>query len=189
MILNSHLRPPGGYTFTDSDGTSHTGSSWPHLVRLVAQHRALTGMLPGDPAREITAVVCMRDPRLCSAGGRDPLHRVDKEAFYLRVIGWMLKLTETVRRKAVKYVDGITARDRAEICRGCPFQNGWEKDCSSCRESTRAVHRQLIGDRENFGKGLLGCLILSEDTSVSVHLDAEKVSNPNLPERCWRRAK
>lgn len=189
MIINRHIRPPQGYVFTDSDGVTHTADSWPHLVRVIAQYRALNRKPPGDPAREITAVVCMQNPSLCQSGGTDPLERVDREGFYMRVMGWVVRQIDRIRKKELRHVNAIIARERANICRECPFQNGWEKDCSTCRESARVAHRQVLGGSEDMGRGLLGCLVLSEDTSLSVHLEQPAVKDARLPDKCWRRAK
>jgi hypothetical protein len=122
-------------------------------------------------------------------GGRDPLIRADRDAFYLRVLNWMLRFVEAKRRGPVPFVDGIAARERAEICRQCPFQHGWEKDCSTCRDSSKAVQRQILEGREDFGRGLLGCLPLSENTAISVHLDEAQVADEKLPAHCWRKKK
>jgi len=122
-------------------------------------------------------------------GGRNMLEPVGKEAFYLRVLNWMLRLVEAKRKGDLPFVDGLVARDRAEICRKCPFQHGWEKNCATCKDSTKAVQRQLVEGRDDFGRGLLGCLILSENTAVSVHLKGDEVSEDKLPANCWRKKK
>lgn len=187
MRINTHLTPPKGHVFTDSEGVTHRGESWAHLVRVVAQYRALRALPPGNPHKEITQQVCYNNPRLCMKGGTDSLAGGDKNAYHLRVATWIAKRTEDKRQGRLRYVGTAEAQDRAEVCRQCPFQNEWQKDCRICQKGTVALRKSFVGDRPNSGQGLLGCELLSEDTHVSIHLAQPGVPDARLPKKCWRR--
>lgn len=188
MNLKPGIHPPGGYNFVESDGTIHKGDSWAHLARVVAQYRALRKLPAGDPQREITEIVCQVDPKLCHQGPGQ-LGTGDKDAYHTRVAGWLARLVQRTRSKVQRFVDGIVARERADVCRGCPFQEVHTKGCESCSRASEALRKQIVGDRVAAGRGLLGCALLSEDTVVSVHLEQDPAKDPRLPAHCWRRPK
>jgi hypothetical protein len=188
MKLKPHLVPPGGYVFRDAEGVSHQGQSWPHLVRVVAQHRAMRKLAPGDPAKEITEVVCSAHPELCHAGP-GVIGEGDKDAYHSRVASWLAKMVGLFRAGRLRYCDAAAARERAEVCRGCRYQDGYQKGCVTCQQSNQAVQDQLLRGRPDAGRGLLGCAVLSEDTAVSVHLDEPRLNKAELPAHCWRKVK
>lgn len=188
MNLKPHLSPPGGYKFRDTDGAIHTGDGWAHLVRVVAQYRALRKLPAGDPQREITEAVCQADPKLCHNGPGE-LGTGDKEAFHLRVVNWVSRMIQFMRSHRLRFVDAIVARERADICRGCPFQDVYTKGCESCSKAAASLQKQVVAGRPEAGRGLLACGILSEDTVISVHLDSERLNNARLPAHCWRKRK
>lgn len=188
MTIKPQLYPPGGYNFRESDGSVHSGNSWAHLVRVVAQYRAVRRLPPGNPAKEITEAVCQANPQLCHNGPGE-LGGGDMEAYYIRVAEWLARVMQKVRHASVRFVDAIKARERAEICRGCPYQKQWMKNCVSCQKSADASQKHILRGRPDAGRGLLGCEILSEDTAVSVHLDDAPKGDPRLPGHCWRKRK
>jgi hypothetical protein len=188
MKIKPQLSPPGGHIFKDAEGVTHQGESWAHLVRVVAQYRALRKMQPGNPAKEITEAVCQANPSLCHNGPGE-IGNNDRDAFRIRVAHWVSQIVQKVRHKTLRFVEPIKARERADVCRGCPFQDGWQLNCPGCVRASEALHNQIVGSRPQAGAGLLGCALLSEDTAVNVHLDEPRLNDPRLPAHCWRKVK
>lgn len=186
MTIKHGIRPNGGYKFRDSDGAVHEGESWAHLVRVVAKYRALRKIPAGDPQKEITEAVCMAEPTVCHKGPGE-LGDGDRDAFHLRIIAWLTDQMKLNRSHRLKFVDGVVAGERAEICRKCHFQRSFAKGCQSCGNATVSLQAQAMAGHVDVGPDLMGCSLLSEDTKVSVHLDQVRLNNPNLPKHCWRK--
>ena len=186
MKIKRGLVPKAGYRFRDVDGVVHEGKGWGDLVRVVARYRAMRNLPAGDPQREITEAVCQADPKMCHNGPGE-LGEGDSNAFHLRVMDWLIRLLNAAKAKRVKFVNGIVAGERAEICRRCPYQQTFAKGCESCNHATGIIQQQIIKDQPQLGRDLFGCALLSEDTQVSIHLDESRLNNPTLPRHCWRR--
>lgn len=189
MKIKPGLVPKRGYVFTDAEGVTHVGDNWPHLVRVVAQYRAMNRKPPGDPAAEITVMVCSAEPDLCHKKGPSVLESKDKETFFVKIQDWTSRRLMEARRRILRFVKPLDAANRADLCRKCPYQRPWKKGCDSCNKASEAVVKSILGDRPSVGLGLLGCGILEENTELSIHLEQPVSMDDRLPKACWRRRK
>jgi len=93
-----------------------------------------------------------------------------------------------VREGQLPLVDNETYLRRAGTCLNCPFKQGLDEGCGSCRSAIKQLRREVIDGRPEYA-GLLmtGCQILGTDLPTAVHLDEITVDNKQLPDNCWRK--
>jgi hypothetical protein len=191
--FNRHLHPQGGRWFRDEDGIVHKATSWPELAVKVKVYRERAGKPAGNPQAEIEAQVCARQSDYCQENPVAPTRPMRAETpgnpktSTQRILRWLASVLNLRRAGRAKKVSREEARRRAEICARCPRQQKLSSVCGACNATRKSAAAVLLGNDKRVNSELGGCRILHEDTSVSVHLVLEPVTNPELPENCWRR--
>lgn len=199
--MNPNLFPDGGRYFLDEDGTKFKAENWDFLARRVANYRKKAGKPAGDPEAEIMAQACARQPNLCAEEDRGPspppspayqhpqpiVVRENAGNLTKRVTKWLSVVLTQFRNSTLAKVDRGEAKRRAQICAHCPLQRGLSEVCGSCKRARKTVVESILRSERRVNEELKGCLILGEDTSLSVHLALPNTGNSSLPGHCWRR--
>jgi hypothetical protein len=181
--LNPNVYPHGGYYFLDSDGARLFGQTWQGVIARVIAYRKRAGLPPGDPPNEVVAQACQRNPVLCRDDNGLTAVQTKKASLKTRVIQWLNKLKAD---KWNQFVDTQLARDRAQVCAGCPKNTSLPGGCASCKAAVKVLREEIIQKRFQDGR-LHACEVLGEDLPTTVHLESQTVDNPELPGCCWRR--
>ncbi len=183
--INVNLYPKDGYFFKEQDGTMIRGKKWGEVVSKVAAYRSRAKLAPGEPAREVIAQACTRNPSFCFQQGTITIApRVTLKA---RVLKWLNGLLQ-VPKAELEYVSPALAKERSQICASCPQnQSLGVTSCSSCKQAFGEFRKQLIGSARVRDQRLGGCQILASDLTTAVHLDEVRVDNTELPAHCWRK--
>lgn len=189
--FNTHLRPQDGRFFVDEDGVKHRGDQWEHVAVRLAAYRKRAGKSPGNPHAEIEAQVCARHPDYCIKELRPPVsyprERENPGQMTKRIMRWLANILKLRRSGKAQKVSREEAYRRAEICARCPQQRKMSSVCGACNATRKSSAELLLGGDRRINKELGGCRILDEDTSISVHIEQAPVTNPGLPENCWRK--
>jgi hypothetical protein len=183
--INPNLYPKDGYFFKESDGSLHRGKNWREVVAKVTEYRKLKGLTPGSVVREVMAQACQRNPNLCHEETTEPRPRtpVPLKALVLR---WMFKLAQGKTPGSISLVKPEDARNRADVCAGCPFNQALGvNSCSACKQSMDAHRKIIFEGRAKFDGRLGGCKALAVDLGSFVWLDYPRVDNEALPAHCW----
>jgi len=196
--FNRSLAPQGGRYFIDEDGVKHKAENWDFLALRLANYRKRAGKPPGNPAAEILAQVCARQPNYCQETGPGPTpppptHRVNADGergssgkLTERVLKWLAHVIGMRRAGGAQRVSSSEAARRAAICAGCVYNRILNESCGSCNRTRKMAAEALIGGaRVNTKLG--GCKILSQDNRIATHLDLPKPSEEGLPGHCWRK--
>jgi hypothetical protein len=184
--INLNLFPKDGYYFIDRDGTRLNGENWNAVIARVADYRKRNGFPPGNPDQEVHEQACEHNPAYCSEITEQQREMTRVASLKGRVLGWLSTLLRSKEKDPLKYVDDTTAKNRADVCIGCPKNVGIADGCSSCKAAVAEYRRNLLGHRPVRGR-LNGCVLLGEDLPVSTHLDQQTVDNSELPAHCWRK--
>jgi hypothetical protein len=184
--LNSNLYPKDGYWFKDRDGVTHRADTWAGVVARVVKYRQRAGQPPGDPANEVTAQACERNPILCNddSGARQDLQR--KASLKSYVLAWM-NLARTHKAEGrTEYVDSATAVARADVCATCKFNVSLQESCAPCQQVLDEIRKEVLGRRTRDPR-LNACLVLTEDLQTAAHLERPTTEHGELPGNCWRK--
>lgn len=182
LSINQNIYPNGGYYFKDADGTRHFGDSWAGVIKRVAWYRQRKGVPLGDPAAEVIAQACQRNPSLCTQG-RDNVAAAKKQPLKSRVLTWMNNLRGN---KDIRFVEDEVRKERSRICASCANNMPLAGGCASCKAALKALRDEVLG-RRPFDARLNGCQILGEDLPTSVQIDSQTVEDSELPGHCWRK--
>lgn len=203
LEFNSHLYPPLGFIFRESDGTKFRAKSWAELHQKINDYRAQRGPV-GDVAGDLLRQVCSEQPAVC----RDSIppkpnpvvaHRNNpppSQHGHNRIFGdvtarvgnWINFMLGRFRRHDIQYVPRGEARNRANICQHCPMQQIIASSCGGCVKAIRDARGAILaGEGPSVEPALHACKVLGEDTSTSVHLVQKPENDPQLPGHCWRR--
>jgi hypothetical protein len=193
--FNKFLRPVGGKYFIDGDGVTFRAEQWEHLVNRVAGYRKRAGKPPGDPKAEIEAQVCARQSDYCQDNPAAPPVAATEAAAYRenagqltkRVTRWLANLLALRRAGGVRKVSIEASRRRAAICAVCSMQREFSGVCGACKATRKQAGALILGTEKRVNSQLKGCLVLGEDTSLSVSIEQPATGNPGLPGECWRR--
>lgn len=171
--------------FTDGDGVVHRGDSWARLISVVTRYRLDNKLPAGNPEREIIEQACNRYPDRCQETKNARLNAAT-DTSNVRILSWLLRVIDS--KDALEYVPEGEARRRMAICAACPRQVDWRHKCASCTARADSLYTKLLDGRPaTFGRSLLGCGALDEDTRLSTWLSSAPVGDSRLPANCWRR--
>jgi hypothetical protein len=190
-VLNPHVYPEGGYTFTDRDGVRFFESSIEELAEAVRSFRIRHGKVLGDPRQEVVDQICARSPHSCRKVDNPNATReaIASTKFGARVVKWLGLVADAMGLRPTELVSKQEAQRRAEICSKCPRQLTWKTGCGGCDQSARRMALAIRKNKETPLSGmLLACEVLSEDTRTSIWLQQKPSTDANLPENCWRKA-
>lgn len=179
--VNPNMYPKDGYFFKENDGARIFGDTWAGVIKRVVLYRRRAGYPPGDPAAEVTAQACARNPVLCQEN--DNTFLTKRAPLKSRILTW---LNGERANKNRSFVPEPVAKARAQVCATCPKNNPIPEGCSSCRAAVKQLRESIIERRFQDGR-LNACTILGEDLPTSVHLESQTVDNGELPGHCWRR--
>lgn len=179
--VNPNLHPKEGYFFQESDGAKIFGNTWAGVIARVKWYRQKKNQAQGNVEHDVMAQACDRNPSLCRNTDNSflTLHAPLKS----RVLTW---LNGFRARKDAQFVDAETARQRAQICAGCPQNQSLSDSCATCKATIKAMRRDILGTRFLDGR-LNECNALGEDLPVASHLEISAVENSGLPGNCWRK--
>lgn len=186
QTINSNVYPKGGYVFTDSDNTKHTGASWAGVIAKVRAYRERAGLPIGDVAGEVITQACQSNPGLCRNEDGAYRGQLSKATLKTRVLKWLTTFRELAAREPLVFVPEEERKARAATCATCPCNISLPTGCSSCLKALTELRKTVIGGRMVDGR-LNGCDVLGEDLPTSVYLDQVRVTNASLPGSCWRK--
>jgi hypothetical protein len=188
--INPNLYPSTGFKFKDpSTGVTFVGSNWGGVAARVASYRKRNGIAPGNPTEEVMAQACANNPGHCVESNGVTEAQLKIVSLKGRIFQWFNELKKRrVREGQLPLVDNETYLRRAGTCLNCPFKQGLDEGCGSCRSAIKQLRREVIDGRPEYA-GLLmtGCQILGTDLPTAVHLDEITVDNKQLPDNCWRK--
>lgn len=188
-IPKAELYPPGGFSFTEPDGTVHASISWSLVIAKVRDYRQLAKLAPGNPEEEVFAQVCDRHPDLCGESVGKPFVHDPKVKLGLEVLGWIAGVAIVNARQAIGRVSEDEAKRRAAICRACPCNLQWQSACANCGKSLDGIAEDLARPGPEVDtSGLYGCMAHGQVNSVAVRLKLPVRDNPVAPTDCWRRS-
>lgn len=173
----------------ETDGTRIRGSSWPNLIKKVADYRRLNGLPAGDPETEIYRQTCQRVPTLCfESEPTMPKPRTEKQHKESLKAALLRSMSETARRvekNEVIFVPDALAAARADVCRRCPMQIDVGGGCGSCKQAIKGLAKQIRGKHPELPG--VGCSIFQIHTPSQAYLDDPGVRRGDLPSECWRK--
>lgn len=188
MRIRVNIFPPGGYRFTESDGTLILGKSWREVTAKVIAYRKRAGLSAGDPAKEVNDQHCAGNPGNCYPASPDvqTAKALKVATLRSRLLAWFSQIRKAgVQRE---FVSAELAQQRANTCLGCPQNQSLPNGCGSCKKAVQELRNDVIGGRAADGRLVNhGCNILGEDLATAVWLDRITVDNSELPSFCWRR--
>lgn len=184
--INPNIFPKGGFQFLESDGTRIIGKSWNGVVSRVVNYRKRAGLPPGNPEDEVVAQACQQNPVLCRQDNGVREAQVKRSSLKVRVLLWLSVLRGKRDKEPLEFVPEGDSRNRTLVCVGCPKNIEIGDGCSSCKAALAESRKDLLGGRRS-DKRLNSCLVLGEDTHVSIWLESQSVIDGDLPGHCWRR--
>jgi hypothetical protein len=189
---NPSLHPPRGWWYRHVDGTTIRGASKDKLVFAVAEYLAQLDENHEKAEQLVDEFICSHHPSICRETSRimSP-KRANSQAADLtaRMLGYLAKTVRVNRVKAggLPRVDPSVAKERADICRKCPHNLMWQKNCASCVEKVSSAAELLSRDGpEVETKGLKACDHHGYHLPTAVRI-AFTEFDPGAPEQCWRR--
>ncbi len=185
--FNPNLYPPGGYRFTDRDGTPHTAGGWKDLKEKVIAYRTRNGQEVGDVWAEIMAQACGRVPSHCRDDAVAPPPPSAGMDFSKRIMGWLANLAGLKRTGQWRLVPDDLAARRASVCLGCPGQRALNESCGACVTSIQNMRRALLDGAEPKHQNLHPCSLLGEDCQSTVHAEMPRTESTLVPDFCWRK--
>lgn len=183
-IFSTGRYPPGGYRFTDNDGTHFEGTSVEDVAAKLREYRDVNNFPPGDPEVEVNEQLCERFPSLAVEVPeiiRDDRTIVSRVCETLR--GWNREMQ--MKRKPVM-VDLSTAGTRADTCAGCRHNVNWHLLCTPCELASTSILEPYVSPNKPATR-LKGraCEIAGDDLSVAVWLNGSSI---DTEANCWRKA-
>ena len=189
---NPQLHPPRGWWYRHVDGTTIRAENRERLVFSVAEYLAQLDEDHEKAEELVDQFICFHHKSICreegSTGGRE---RVMTQGADLtaRMLGYLAKTVRVNRVKSggLPRVDKAVAEERAKICRQCPFNQQWQKTCSSCVEKIASASLLISRDGPDVGtKGLKACEKLGYHLPTAVRI-AFSEAEPTAPDQCWRK--
>lgn len=184
--LNGNLYPRDGYFFIDSDGARISGDTWAGVVRRVEGYRRRQGRPVGDVNAEVTAQACQRNPVICTEDSAAYQHELRKSSLKSRVLGWFSAFIAHMQQHPPTFSSETDARNRANVCAGCPLNTALPDGCSSCKAALNEMRKSVIGARFQ-DQRIHACNGTSEDLNTAVWIEQDRVENGALPGHCWRK--
>jgi len=184
--INRNLFPRDGYFFKESDGVRIGADTWAGVIARVKRYRARAGLPPGNPEEEVMNQACDRNPGYCTTENAAYTHEVSRASLKNRVLLWFLQMRKRKTDESIRIMSDTDARNRAQVCAGCPRNQALPEGCSSCRAAIEESRKQLIGSRFVDAR-INSCAVLGEELNTTIHLDLVRVENSALPEHCWRK--
>lgn len=185
--ININLFPKDGYFFVDSDGSSHRSErGWAGVIARVKLYRKRNGFPEGSPEKEVHEQACRRNPNLCTDESDAQVQQTRRVSMKGKLLAWLNKMRKQAKDEPIVFASAEAAKNRSNVCAGCPFNTPISESCSPCRKVMNELRRDLVGAR-NLDARLTGCLVLNEDLPSSVWIDSQTVVNPELPAHCWRK--
>lgn len=174
-----------GWTFPEPvTGAIIRAGGHRELVVAVAQHRRLSGIPVGDPAAEVLAHICARNPNVCRPRGGKRVfggRPVSLPSFSDEVRDWLGRLLGVSPGR----VSETECRRRAAACRACPKNVKPTGGCLSCSvSSTIATMHLTRGVDAKELSGLKACSTYRWSNKVAVLIDIPMESS--APVGCWR---
>jgi len=187
MKPNENVYPHGGRFFKESDGSTHRAETWPGVISRVRAYRKRNRIAEGNVEAEVYAQACAREPSLCT-NADDAAHEkaVRKTNLKVRMLQWLSALIKDKSKFPTPFVSAELAKERANICAGCPHNTPLQDGCATCKAAISELRRSVIGERAVDGR-LHGCEILGTDLGANVHIDEVRCSIDELPGFCWRK--
>lgn len=182
-VVNPNLYPKDGFFFTDSDGLTIRGDTWPGVIKRVQNYRRRAGHPPGNAEAEVMAQACSRNPGLCTEESAAYRIKLNEATLKVRVLGWISRILALPEKRFVFEQD---AKNRTSVCATCQFNQSLPKGCSSCRAAIEESRKNIIGGRPQDAR-VESCAILGEDLNAAAWIEQVADGNPELPPHCWRK--
>lgn len=187
MRIKINISPKEGRFFKENDGTVIKASSWGGVIKKVTRYRALNHLPAGNPAEEVHAQACQRNPQLCyNEAHPATLQKRTEATLKSRVLAWLSGIRKN--RVNLLFTDAGVAQARANICAGCPNNTSLPEGCASCRKVVRTIRTDIIGGR-GYDSRVQVCSAMGIDLPTAIHLDEQTLDIPSLPDHCWRKRK
>ncbi len=184
--INSNIHPHDGFFFKDADGVRHFADTWTGVAKRVALYRKRKGQPAGSPLEEVIAQACQRNPVLCHNEDGQRQLMLKKTSMKSKILSWLAWLRGY---EGKHFVEEGLARERANICAGCPLNQAFQDGCASCRATVTALRKEILGPKRFIDGRLNACLEMGEDLPTVVHLEMTAVQRDELPAHCWRKVR
>jgi hypothetical protein len=182
--LNPNVYPKEGYFFQDKDGAKIFGQTWNGVIARVVAYRKRANYEPGNPAEEVVAQACARNPVLCVEDNGTNKEMLRRAPLKSRVLTWLNKLRGN--KNVISYVDDALARERQRVCASCPSNTPLPGGCASCAAAVKELRKEVLGSRFS-DQRMSACEILGEDVAVTTRIEITALDNGELPAACWRK--
>jgi hypothetical protein len=191
--------PPNGWHFEVVPGLRLEAINEEELVKLIFEYRLRHNIPVGDIERDIDDYYCSRWPKACHkepkdwVSNPDQVGHVSAEPLLKRVTRWAALMIHGQPKGGYSLINVDEANRRANICVGCPRNQGWRGGCAGCSSSTATVLAQLRKVQSVKQQGnLMGCQVGGWDNATAVWMPATELPLTDdqlkaLPDRCWRK--
>ena len=183
--------PPGGYHFVDrSGGTENriTGSGYANVAENLLSFRLKNGYPMGNPLQEVYDYVCSNWRHVCTDTNPEPAPIDPRASLASRVSDWVGRFVTLTGPDAG--AEETVAKQRADVCRGCPKNQNYRGGCTPCVASIEQQSFIYRRNRDVPGGDTLGaCTVLNEHTRTSVWSTKLKPipAGADVPDTCWRK--
>jgi hypothetical protein len=196
MNIVTEMILPGGWHFISKDGYRiPLKSELPgprDVIDAMVSYRLENNLPVGDPEGDLEEYVCNAYPTWCrrESGAPRPIQERPNLRNVDLVIGWANELYTKVGR--LQLIPQKEAEERATICKACPKQMDWARDCPNCVTSAQRLLNILRQGKDTAvaqtADAVRGCSIYGWDNRTACHLDKQHLPqqpNPGAPAECW----
>lgn len=188
LRIKVNMWPNGGHRYKERDGATIVSQSWPGVFARVRAYRARNKLPAGDPEREVTEQTCVNNPAACYSDDGQHAATLKVTNLKSRVLAWFASIRKSARREISEFASAELAQARANVCARCPQNQLLPQGCSSCLAAIKELRIEVIGGRIADARiANHGCGVLGAELATQVWLEQITVSNPELPDCCWRR--
>lgn len=170
------------------DGTFLAGRDRRDLETMLLSYKIREGLDPERVTDEVDEYFCGAYPSRCREDNNVTPQLSPKVHLAAKVAAYVAKAIRIDAQKSgIPRVDPAEALRRADICRGCPFNQQWEASCTLCEESIKVAGGKMVKKGPQIpDKGLHGCTAFGTWLPLAVrtkwtHFDAR------APGHCWRK--
>jgi hypothetical protein len=183
-----HYKDPSGYRIPLKGELPNPQE----VIAALMEYRLENNIEVGSPEGDLEEYVCSTFPTWCrrEAGTPQPIQTVPGRRNVDLVIGWANHLYVHVGR--LQLIPQKEAEERANICKNCPMQMEWSRDCPPCVTSAQrllSILRQGKDTAVAQNGEVRGCQVYGWDNRTACHIDKQHLPppNPNAPPACWMR--
>lgn len=182
--------PPTGWHHMEGEFRID-GTDFLNVIDKVRIFRESNGIPVGDPKADVTAYICSRFPRQCTAVPGEVTHVPVGRALpnqRPRLLDRVAYWVTYVFKYKHKLTDPETAAVRAEVCRSCPKNREWS-NCIVCGDLIGEIKRitNLIRESKTtvHDEELKGCDCHGYNLKAAVWVERPGCRAADAPPQCW----